>query len=522
MSISKATADRHQRILLELVAQPGNNVCADCKRHNPRWASHNLGVFLCVTCASVHRKIGVHVTKVKSLTLDSWNKEQLETMKNWGNVKANQHYNPDERRHPPPANIEHTDRGSELENFIRLKYENKKFMGSPAKINRPASTTTSDSLAVPEPPSRSKSTPIRQSTAPPPTAPAVPSPASSLATIARPPRTSSISQTQTQPSMSAPQFISPTAASIQHQAPVQSSMPPPPPRPTPQTTGISSNVLNDMMAIQSNPPTALGTSGPSFSSSIQAQHTSAFGGSSLNVVNTSMGATYQQPPNTALAGSPFGLGMNMNTSPTGTPQMTSQFGMNPNSQQQQQHSFGSMSLSPGTSPGPMYPSSSFNFPTGNRSASLPSMMTGSSISSPPPPQAQAFSPQPTGTSLAQMAMSMSPPGSMSAQGQGNNNSSNPFLRQNPTPMGSPMGIDSPPLTNMYTGMGNSNPMQPGQQFSPFQQQYPSPGSGQAFGSMPDMNAGQFGGGGQTNPFGTQWGAQQNMGGFGSGGPGWHN
>ncbi|KZT52597.1 hypothetical protein CALCODRAFT_441337, partial [Calocera cornea HHB12733] len=38
--------------------------CADCKARLPRWASWNLGIFLCVQCASVHRKIGTHVTKV--------------------------------------------------------------------------------------------------------------------------------------------------------------------------------------------------------------------------------------------------------------------------------------------------------------------------------------------------------------------------------------------------------------------------------------------------------------------------
>lgn len=108
-----------------------------------------------VTCASVHRKIGVHVSKVsvyfdaytyvhftdrsgqsrKSLTLDSWSKEQVEvcllllrwsivdlaqSIKNIGNVKSNQLYNPDERKHPPPSNFESSDRGSELEVYIRV------------------------------------------------------------------------------------------------------------------------------------------------------------------------------------------------------------------------------------------------------------------------------------------------------------------------------------------------------------------------------------------------------------------
>ncbi|KZS87986.1 Arf GTPase activating protein, partial [Sistotremastrum niveocremeum HHB9708] len=69
--------DRHQRMLLDIINQPGNDACADCHARAPRWASHNLGIFICMNCASVHRKIGTHITKVKSVTMDAWTKEQV-------------------------------------------------------------------------------------------------------------------------------------------------------------------------------------------------------------------------------------------------------------------------------------------------------------------------------------------------------------------------------------------------------------------------------------------------------------
>ena len=43
----------------------------------PRWASWNLGVFLCIRCAGIHRNLGVHISKVKSVNLDTWTPEQL-------------------------------------------------------------------------------------------------------------------------------------------------------------------------------------------------------------------------------------------------------------------------------------------------------------------------------------------------------------------------------------------------------------------------------------------------------------
>ncbi|KAL4247561.1 ADP Ribosylation Factor GTPase-Activating [Abortiporus biennis] len=132
--ISKLSAERHQRILAELSNQPGNDVCADCKTRNPRWASYNLGIFLCMSCASIHRKIGTHISKVKSITLDSWTKEQVETMKQVGNIKSNAYYNPHESRHPPPTNIIDSERDSDLEKYIRSKYEFKKFVDRSAFV----------------------------------------------------------------------------------------------------------------------------------------------------------------------------------------------------------------------------------------------------------------------------------------------------------------------------------------------------------------------------------------------------
>ncbi|KAJ1301173.1 hypothetical protein OPQ81_003584 [Rhizoctonia solani] len=152
--VNKYTAERHQRILQELLQQPGNDVCADCKSRAPRWSSWNLGIFICVQCASIHRKIGTHITKVKSVNLDAWTKEQVESVKNIGNIASNAKWNPNESRNPPPTNLEESERDSEMEKYIRAKYETKKF------IDRKPVTSSSPSSSTPIAAQPSTSTPI--------------------------------------------------------------------------------------------------------------------------------------------------------------------------------------------------------------------------------------------------------------------------------------------------------------------------------------------------------------------------
>lgn len=71
---------------------PGNDTCCDCGSEKPRWASINLGVTLCIACSGVHRSLGVHYSKVRSLTLDGWEPEILKVMMELGNDVVNKIY----------------------------------------------------------------------------------------------------------------------------------------------------------------------------------------------------------------------------------------------------------------------------------------------------------------------------------------------------------------------------------------------------------------------------------------------
>lgn len=116
----KATSERHAKILRELVKRPENKVCADCKRNDPRWASWNLGVFLCIRCSGIHRGMGTHISRVKSIDLDMWTPEQMDSIQKWGNRRANLYWEAHLKAgHIPP---EH-----KMESYIRSKYETRRW-----------------------------------------------------------------------------------------------------------------------------------------------------------------------------------------------------------------------------------------------------------------------------------------------------------------------------------------------------------------------------------------------------------
>lgn len=80
---------------MDLINERGNsNRCGECSAHYPTWASVNLGVFLCGRCAALHRKLGDDISVVKSLTMDTWDDGDLDSIAARGNKRAKEFWNP--------------------------------------------------------------------------------------------------------------------------------------------------------------------------------------------------------------------------------------------------------------------------------------------------------------------------------------------------------------------------------------------------------------------------------------------
>uniref|UniRef100_A0A8C7ISE8 Arf-GAP with coiled-coil, ANK repeat and PH domain-containing protein n=1 Tax=Oncorhynchus kisutch TaxID=8019 RepID=A0A8C7ISE8_ONCKI len=118
---------RGETILHRIQCLPGNEYCCDCGQADPHWASINLGILLCIECSGIHRSLGVHCSKVRSLMLDSWEPELLKLMCELGNSVINHIYEgaceAQGLKKPGPSSSR-----QEKEAWIKSKYVEKKFL----------------------------------------------------------------------------------------------------------------------------------------------------------------------------------------------------------------------------------------------------------------------------------------------------------------------------------------------------------------------------------------------------------
>uniref|UniRef100_A0A8D2P9V4 ArfGAP with GTPase domain, ankyrin repeat and PH domain 1 n=1 Tax=Zosterops lateralis melanops TaxID=1220523 RepID=A0A8D2P9V4_ZOSLA len=122
---SRLTSQNEAMALQSIRNIRGNSHCVDCEAQNPDWASLNLGALICIECSGIHRNLGTHLSRVRSLDLDDWPIELIKVMSAIGNELANSVWEENSQGHVKPS-PESTREEKEL--WIRAKYEQKLFL----------------------------------------------------------------------------------------------------------------------------------------------------------------------------------------------------------------------------------------------------------------------------------------------------------------------------------------------------------------------------------------------------------
>lgn len=110
-----------------------NRRCADCDAPGPEWVSVTIGIFICSSCASIHRLLGPKISRVKALNRDQWEEAEILNLKEVGNTVAKSIY----EKHVPRyyRRCKNGDPVVLKEEWIRAKYERKEFMKQPEGLS---------------------------------------------------------------------------------------------------------------------------------------------------------------------------------------------------------------------------------------------------------------------------------------------------------------------------------------------------------------------------------------------------
>ncbi|VEU33713.1 unnamed protein product [Pseudo-nitzschia multistriata] len=144
--------ERADQIIVK--ALEGNKKCADCGVPNPTWCSVSFGILLCIECSGKHRGLGVHISFVRSLDMDSFTEKQLEIMKeHGGNERCNSYL----RDGGIPLSVSEVSIREKYDNKVAELYKLKiKARGEgrpePTALESPTSNEQEKQLHIPKPP----------------------------------------------------------------------------------------------------------------------------------------------------------------------------------------------------------------------------------------------------------------------------------------------------------------------------------------------------------------------------------
>lgn len=142
-SAKRKQDEKNLKTLRELVSQPGNKECFDCRQRGPTYVNMTIGSYVCMSCSGLLRGL-TPPHRVKSISMATFNLDDINFLKERGNEYCRSTW----LALQPHNDFTYADTKDEqkMKEMMIERYEMKRYYISPSEVSKKTTTTTTAAI----------------------------------------------------------------------------------------------------------------------------------------------------------------------------------------------------------------------------------------------------------------------------------------------------------------------------------------------------------------------------------------